>query len=42
MYANRGACRIRKEQYEKAVEDCNKALELHPYYLKVYAWYLKT
>ncbi|XP_071487244.1 uncharacterized protein [Diadema antillarum] len=36
MYANRAACQVRRELYEKAVEDCNKALELHPHYLKVW------
>ncbi|XP_041477099.1 tetratricopeptide repeat protein 1-like [Lytechinus variegatus] len=36
MYANRAACRVRREQNEMAIEDCNKALELHPHYLKVW------
>eukprot|EP00057_Strongylocentrotus_purpuratus_P030716 XP_782508.3 PREDICTED: tetratricopeptide repeat protein 1 [Strongylocentrotus purpuratus] len=36
MYANRAACRVRREQNEMAVEDCNKALELHPHYMKVW------
>ncbi|XP_063963846.1 tetratricopeptide repeat protein 1-like [Lytechinus pictus] len=36
MFANRAACRVRREQNEMAIEDCNKALELHPHYLKVW------
>ncbi|XP_022086545.1 tetratricopeptide repeat protein 1-like [Acanthaster planci] len=35
MYANRAACRVRQEDFENAITDCTKALDLNPLYLKV-------
>lgn len=34
MYSNRGACKMRLEEYEDSIKDCSKALELHPHYMK--------
>jgi len=34
FYANRGACNMKESRREKAIEDCTKALELNPNYLK--------
>lgn len=34
MYSNRAACRLHLEQYELAIKDCTKAVELNPQYLK--------
>ncbi|XP_064630190.1 tetratricopeptide repeat protein 1-like isoform X2 [Lineus longissimus] len=34
MYSNRAACRMRDEEYEDAIKDCSKAMELNPGYLK--------
>lgn len=34
IYSNRGACKIKLEKFEKALEDCSKALELDPNYMK--------
>jgi tetratricopeptide (TPR) repeat protein len=35
LYANRAACWFKLGQWEKSVEDCNKALKIHPNYTKV-------
>uniref|UniRef100_A0A0B6ZLW2 Uncharacterized protein n=2 Tax=Arion vulgaris TaxID=1028688 RepID=A0A0B6ZLW2_9EUPU len=34
MFANRAACKMKKELYEGAIQDSTSALELHPHYLK--------
>ncbi|XP_078587488.1 tetratricopeptide repeat protein 1-like [Branchiostoma floridae x Branchiostoma japonicum] len=34
MYSNRAACRVKMEENEMAVEDCSKALELQPDYVR--------
>ncbi|TVU27384.1 hypothetical protein EJB05_29992, partial [Eragrostis curvula] len=34
MYGNRAACWFKLGQWEKSVEDCNKALKIHPNYTK--------
>ncbi|XP_078669301.1 uncharacterized protein LOC144910278 [Branchiostoma floridae x Branchiostoma belcheri] len=34
MYSNRAACRVKLEENEMAVEDCSKALELQPDYVR--------
>eukprot|EP00968_Pinguiococcus_pyrenoidosus_P026201 scaffold7060_cov280-Pinguiococcus_pyrenoidosus.AAC.6 len=34
LYSNRGACAMAQEDYDAAVSDCSKALELKPAYLK--------
>ncbi|RUS81631.1 hypothetical protein EGW08_010594 [Elysia chlorotica] len=34
MYSNRAACKMKQEDYEDAIADSSKALELHPHYLK--------
>ncbi|XP_064603101.1 tetratricopeptide repeat protein 1-like [Liolophura sinensis] len=34
MYSNRAACHMRSENFEEAIEDSTKALELNPNYMK--------
>jgi tetratricopeptide (TPR) repeat protein len=34
LYANRAACWFKLGQWEKSVEDCNRALKIHPNYAK--------
>lgn len=34
LLCNRAACRSKLGQFEKAIEDCNKALTVQPYYSK--------
>ena len=34
LHCNRAACRSKLGQWEKAVEDCNEALRIHPSYTK--------
>ncbi|CAG5133649.1 unnamed protein product [Candidula unifasciata] len=34
MFANRAACKMKKELYEGAIQDSTSALDLHPHYLK--------
>ncbi|TVU27406.1 hypothetical protein EJB05_30015, partial [Eragrostis curvula] len=34
LYSNRAACWFKLGQWEKSVEDCNKALKIHPNYTK--------
>ncbi|XP_061170443.1 tetratricopeptide repeat protein 1-like [Saccostrea echinata] len=34
LYSNRAACKMKESQNEEAIMDSNKALELHPQYLK--------
>lgn len=36
LYANRAACLLQLERYGECVQDCNRALELDPSYLKAY------
>ncbi len=33
-YANRAICYLRKKEYYKVIEDCGKALEIRPTYIK--------
>ncbi|XP_002741398.1 uncharacterized protein LOC100373793 [Saccoglossus kowalevskii] len=34
MYSNKAACHVRTENYEEAISDCSKAIELHSTYVK--------
>ena len=33
-YSNRSLCYMQLEKYDKCIEDCNKTLELDPYFVK--------
>ncbi|KAL9983835.1 hypothetical protein ACROYT_G006075 [Oculina patagonica] len=35
FYANRAACLVKMDQHKEAIDDCTKALDLNPDYLKV-------
>ncbi|KAL4231322.1 cytochrome c oxidase subunit 1 [Mactra antiquata] len=34
MYSNRAACKMHLEDFESSIQDCSKALDLHPQYMK--------
>lgn len=34
LLCNRAACRFKLGQWERSIEDCNKALKIHPNYTK--------
>lgn len=34
LHCNRAACRSKLGQWERSIEDCNKALKIHPNYTK--------